>query len=500
MKPVRLSELVETSGIRFSADFGSDPVIHWISADTRKMGQNALFVCMPSATRNTHELIADAAALGATACVVHGPDGVDFARQHNLAVVGLANEGQAFNFALGRLCSTFFGDPSGDMSVIAVTGTNGKTTTAWMVRNALVEMGVSAAYLGTLGFQTTGDMETLENTTPFPVELWQQLYEAKTLGCQVVVMEASSHALYQRRLAGVSFDVGVFTNLTQDHLDFHGSMDAYESAKKLLFTEYAAASSKDFAACMNLADGTTSRWMPDLPCPVFTFGTQDAMLRTKGVDVRVDGLTLQVDEGPSARLQFGGNYNVANATAALSALVAMGYGAEESLEALAKVKPVPGRFEPVPNKLGVGVLVDYAHTPDALENLLQSVRDLEPGKVITVFGCGGDRDRNKRPKMAAAVSSLSDISVVTSDNPRTEDPEAIIGDILPGLREGAVYERIVDRKAAIVRAVELAQPGDVVVIAGKGHEDYQIIGREKIHMSDQEMAREALLAREGVGV
>lgn len=500
MKPVALSELVESSGIRFSADFGSNPVIHWISADTRKLGQNALFVCMPSANRDTHALIPDAAAAGAVACVVHGPEGVTLARENGLAVVGLVNEGQAFNFALGRLCSTFFGDPSGDMSVIGITGTNGKTTTAWMIRNALVEMGVKAAYLGTLGLQMTGDMVTLENTTPFPVELWQHLHEVRTLGCEVMVMEASSHALYQRRLAGVSFDIGVFTNLTQDHLDFHGSMDSYESAKKLLFTEYAAASTKDFAACMNLADEATTRWLPDLPCPVFTFGTADSMLKTSGEDVQVDGLTLTTDEGASARLKFGGNYNVANATAALSALMALGYEANEALDALAKVAPVPGRFEPVPNHLGIGVLVDYAHTPDALINLLQSVKDLRPGRIITVFGCGGDRDRNKRPKMADAVSSLTDLSIVTSDNPRTEDPEAILDDILPGLKPGASYERIVDRRDAITRAITVANPGDVVVIAGKGHEDYQIIGREKIHMSDQEMARDALLAREGATV
>jgi len=312
-------------------------------------------------------------------------------------------------------------------------------------------------------------------------------------------MEASSHALYQRRLAGVSFDVGVFTNLTQDHLDFHVSMEAYAEAKKLLFTEYAAASTKEFAACLNIGDEAGRSWTADLACPVFTFGSDDAMIKTTGTDVRVDGLTLSVAEGASQRLKFGGHYNVENATSALAALTALGYETDESLEALATVRPVPGRFEPVPNDRGIGVIVDYAHTPDALVNLLESVRELRPSRVLTVFGCGGDRDRTKRPKMAAAASSLSDVTIVTSDNPRTEDPEAIIDEILPGLKAGAVWERVTDRREAIERAVRSAGPGDVVVIAGKGHEDYQIIGREKVHMSDQEMAADALRALSSVG-
>jgi len=313
-------------------------------------------------------------------------------------------------------------------------------------------------------------------------------------------MEASSHALYQRRLAGVSFDIGTFTNFTQDHLDFHGSMEDYEAAKKLLFTEYAAASKKDFAACLNTGDATGRKWVPDMPCPVFSFGAADATIKASGADVRVDGLTLGVDDGLSARLRFGGNYNVENAIAALTTLIALGYGVGDSLEALAKVPPVPGRFEAVPNDLGIGVLVDYAHTPDALENLLTSVRDLNPSRIITVFGCGGDRDRTKRPKMATAASSLSDVTVVTSDNPRTEDPEAIIDEIVPGMVEGVQWERVTDRQTAIQRALTIAEPGDVVVIAGKGHEDYQIIGREKFHMSDQEMARQAIESKAEVGV
>ncbi|MBS1721866.1 MAG: UDP-N-acetylmuramoyl-L-alanyl-D-glutamate--2,6-diaminopimelate ligase [Armatimonadetes bacterium] len=488
---MRLSELVETAGVRFSADYASDPLVTGLSADTRRIQPGDLFVCMPSSSRDTHALIPEAAEKGAVAVVVHKPEGVAAARDHGLAVIGIADEGQSFNFALGRICQTFYGDPSADMRVVGVTGTNGKTTTAWMVRNALVEMGVSAAYLGTLGFQTIGAIKTLENTTPFPVELWGLLEQARADGCEVVVMEASSHALYQRRLAGVSFDVGVFTNFTQDHLDFHGTMEAYEEAKRLLFTEYAAASAGAFAACVNVGDPVGQSWIADLAVPVISFGAQGAMIETEGVDVKVDRLTLRCGEHEGI-LQFGGGYNVANGSAALAALVGLGYEVEESLVALAGVPPVPGRFEAIANDRGIGVLVDYAHTPDALVNVLNSVRALDPHRVITVFGCGGDRDRRKRPLMAQAASSLSDITIVTSDNPRTEDPNAIIDEIVPGLVEGAVWEREPDRRKAIELAVDTAQAGDVVVIAGKGHEDYQIIGREKVHMSDQEMARDAL--------
>ncbi|MBL8066128.1 MAG: UDP-N-acetylmuramoyl-L-alanyl-D-glutamate--2,6-diaminopimelate ligase [Chthonomonadaceae bacterium] len=394
--------------------------------------------------------------------------------------------------SIGRLCREFYGDPSDDMSVVGVTGTNGKTTVAWMVRNALNQLDCPSAYLGTLGFQTTGVREVMDNTTPFPVKLWSLLSKAKSDGCSAVVMEASSHALFQRRLAGVSFEVGTFTNFTQDHLDFHGSMDAYRQAKLLLFTEYAAASKKEFAACLNLADPVGQAWSHELPCPTFTFGTSDAMVVADASDIQVDGLTLSLPGGQSARLRFGGDYNVENARAALATLVAMGFDADEALSALASVDPVPGRFEPIANTLGIGVLVDYAHTPDALTNLLKSVRKLRHGRVITVFGCGGDRDRTKRPKMATAASSLSDLIIVTSDNPRTEDPNSIIDEIVPGIGDGTQWERVTDRKEAIHHAIQAADPGDVVIIAGKGHEDYQIIGREKIFMSDQQMAQDAL--------
>ncbi len=489
MPPVRLSQLLEGAQIHCVSEIANDPVIAEISSDTRTIGKETLFVCMPSGTRDTHELLAEAQSKGAVACVVHSSAGAERAKQLGLESVWIENKGQSFNAALGRICKEFYQDPTSKAKVIGVTGTNGKTTTAWMVRNALVAMGFKAAYLGTLGFQLDQDMLTLENTTPFPVEMWQLLQAAVDASCQYVVLEASSHALYQRRLAGVSFCVGAFTNLTQDHLDFHGSMEEYAESKKLLFTEYAMASERAFQACINIGDQAGAAWLKDLPCSVQTYGTEDSDLVVTGHDVRVDGLTIRAKDLGEARLLFGGDYNISNAATALSILVALGFDAISSLNALSQVKPVPGRFEPIPNDLGIGILVDYAHTPDALENLLLSVRGVTSGKLITVFGCGGDRDRTKRPKMAAVASKLSDICIVTSDNPRTENPDAIIDEVMLGIVSGATTERVTAREQAIERAIDLAKFGDVVVIAGKGHEDYQIIGREKIHMSDQEMAR-----------
>jgi UDP-N-acetylmuramoyl-L-alanyl-D-glutamate--2,6-diaminopimelate ligase len=304
-------------------------------------------------------------------------------------------------------------------------------------------------------------------------------------------MEASSHALYERRLAGVRFEVGVFTNLSQDHLDFHRDMEDYASAKRLLFTEYAELAGGEFRSAINVGDPVGARWVAE-------FGTTVAIgrdLLVTALEKSVSTLVLSAsyrDVTREFRIGVGGTFNVWNATSALGALLAMGYILDESVLAMEHVTPVPGRFESVPTGRGFSVIVDYAHTDDALEKLLQSVRELQPGRIITVFGCGGDRDKSKRPKMARAASENSDVTVVTSDNPRTEDPEAIIADVVKGLVAGREATTVVDRREAVGRAVGLARDGDVIVIAGKGHEDYQIIGRTKHHMDDRELVRDAL--------
>ena len=309
-------------------------------------------------------------------------------------------------------------------------------------------------------------------------------------------MEASSHALAERRPSGVRFEVGVFTNLSQDHLDFHGTMEEYEDAKQLLFTEYAERAGSEFRSAINVGDKVGLKWA-DIRPPTITFGAPGADLECDATEVSVDSILLHAsfrEDERDFRVGVGGLFNVWNAASSLATLLAMGFTLGESVEGMESVTPVPGRFESVQNGRGFGVIVDYAHTDDALKKLLESARQLQPKRIITVFGCGGDRDRAKRPKMARAASENSDVTIVTSDNPRNEDPLQILHEVEQGLVSGKTWESIVDRRAAIHRAIDLAEPGDIVVIAGKGHEDYQIIGDTKHPMDDREMAREALEA------
>lgn len=467
-----------------------------VVADSRQNVDGAVFVCMPSASRDTHAFLDQVRAKGAVAAICHSAEGFELAKSLGMASAWCAPS--AMNRVAGRVCSACYQDPSGQMRVVGITGTNGKTTTAWMLRDALRALGRRSAYLGTLGFQGPEPLRELANTTPYPVELYHLLDEAVKGGIQDLVMESSSHALEERRLEGVRYDVGVFTNLSQDHLDYHGTMEAYAASKKRLFTEYAEESGKPYIAVLNQADKYAQSWLPTLTCRVMTFGTPESDLVVDVKQVTVDQIRLQArfaGETVEVNLQVGGLFNVENASAALGAMLALGAPFHEACQAMTKVTPVPGRFESVPNEQGIGVLVDYAHTPDALTQLLASVRALQPKRVITVFGCGGDRDRSKRPKMAEAVSQASDLCVVTSDNPRTEDPAQIIADILPGLLPGVPHLTVPDRRQAVQEAIRRAAPGDVVVIAGKGHENYQIIGRTKHHLDDRELAREALEER-----
>jgi UDP-N-acetylmuramoyl-L-alanyl-D-glutamate--2,6-diaminopimelate ligase len=475
--------------------------VHSLCANSQEAQPGALFVCMPSESRDTAQFIPEAKANGAVACLVHTPEGLEIARQNHLGVIGVDPAEVSFLKYLGHLCSVFHGDPSCQMRMVGVTGTNGKTTTCWILRKALEALGQPTAYLGTLGYITAKEHLILANTTPFPVELWTLLSMAHKNGIQNIVMEASSHGLLESRLAGVHFDVGAFTNLTQDHLDYHGTMESYAAAKKLLFTEYAATSSKPFVGVLNKEDPQGAAWAQELqngPHKLLTYGFDQSDLRVEVREIGLRALKLCFSfEGSKAdsEVGLGGTFNVFNCSTAVACLLALGHSLEEACEAMRGVDAAPGRLQTIPNSHGVHVIVDYAHTPDALKKLLLSVRELRPHRVITVFGCGGDRDRAKRPLMGAVASQYSDVSIVTSDNPRTEDPQQIVNEILTGICPGAVTWNILDRQQAIHEAVRMSQPGDVVVIAGKGHEDYQIIGSTKYPMDDREIAREALAAK-----
>ncbi|RYG49753.1 UDP-N-acetylmuramoyl-L-alanyl-D-glutamate--2,6-diaminopimelate ligase [bacterium] len=497
----RLSQLTEGLAARISGE----AEVAMITLDTRKAGPGALFFAYPGMTNDSHTFLPAAKAAGATAAVVHSVEGYEAALTLGLAAV-LPED---YNDAAWRLSHRFHDDPTRRMVVVGVTGTNGKTTTAWLIRDMLSALGVRAGYLGTLGFQLPGEDRELANTTPFAVDLANLFAEARDQGVEAMAMEVSSHALEQRRVDGIQFDAGVFTNLTQDHLDYHGTMGAYSDAKRRLFTDFRE---KEFVAALNQDDPVGRAWTADLDVPVIGYSRDRALLKDLTTSLFVDpkhvGLdrieleaTVTAFDGISSRpvedratlnAGLGGGYNVENLSSAAAAMLAIGRSLVEVRDAMRKVRPVPGRFEAVPNEREIGIIVDYAHTPDALEKLLDAVRPLTKGRVITVFGCGGDRDRTKRPKMARAASERSDISVVTSDNPRTEDPEAIVAEVAAGIVLGRESLTVVDRRQAVAVAIAMAKPGDAVVIAGKGHEDYQIIGRQKIHMDDRELAREAL--------
>jgi len=318
--------------------------------------------------------------------------------------------------------------------------------------------------------------------------------EARERGAEAMAMEVSSHALEERRVDGTEFDAAVFTNLTQDHLDFHGTMAAYERSKWRLFDELPLQTEKPFVAAFNVDDPVGLKWSRQYTGPMVRYGFgAEADLVGIPHEVKVDRirLSLRADKEINIEAPLGGGFNVSNCLSAAAGMLALGFDMDAIEEALPKVRPVPGRFEAVPNDLGIGILVDYAHTGDALEKLLDSVRDLNPRRVITVFGCGGDRDNTKRPKMAKAASERSDLTVVTSDNPRTEDPQTILDQVEKGIVPGKESVSIIDRREAVAYAIHQAKPGDVVVIAGKGHENYQIIGRTKHPMDDRELARAA---------
>ena len=463
--------------------------------DSRKIAKGGLFVCMPGTTNDSQSFIPAAAAAGAVGAVVLDSRGISLAAAAGISSVHLSTLGLEFQQSVWRLCRAFFDSPTKSMQVAGVTGTNGKTTTAWLLRDMLAAFGLRCAYLGTLGFQVPGEDRELSNTTPFAVELYNLLAEARDRHTQFLAVEVSSHALYERRADGVEFDAAVFTNLTQDHLDYHGTLQEYAEAKHRLFTELPFQTEKRFVAAFNVDDPVGQRWALEQNGPSVTYGLrEEADLVGTRLRVGLHQIRMRFEYRGQVEVEIplGGNFNVSNCLSAAAGMLALGYGLGEVAEALPKVRPVPGRFEAVPNDRGIGILVDYAHTPDALVKLLDSVRDLEPGRVITVFGCGGDRDVTKRPKMARVVSERSDFTVMTSDNPRTEDPAAILEQVKPGIVPDKDAVAIVDRQEAVAYAVKLAKPGDVVVIAGKGHENYQIIGRVKVPMDDRALAREAL--------
>jgi len=450
----------------------------------------ALFVAVRGFTHDGHTFIPEAISRGAAAVVV----------QHPVTAPDAVTVVQApdSRLALARLSCAFYGHPSRRLSVIGVTGTNGKGTTAYLIQAMLAASGRSCGIIGTTGARMGDHTVGLDRTTPEAPELQRLLRAMADAGCDAVVLEVASHALALHRVAGTRFAAAVFTNLTQDHLDFHKTWDDYRAAKRRLFEMV----EPDGLSVVNADDPSAETMAAASRARVLHYGIErPAEFRAAEVDLRLEGMayTLHTPQGRrrlTSRLH--GRFNVYNSLAALALASALGVDLDLIARVLGTFPGVPGRFEPVDEGQGFGLVVDYAHTPDGLENVLRAARDFVRGRTIVVFGAGGDRDRTKRPKMGAIAAKLADLAIVTSDNPRTEDPMAIIEEILDGIADRQKIEVQPDRARAIARAIALARPGDFVIIAGKGHESYQEIQGVKHPFDDRLVARDILRARRRV--
>jgi UDP-N-acetylmuramoyl-L-alanyl-D-glutamate--2,6-diaminopimelate ligase len=451
--------------------------------------RNGLFVALRGEKLDGHNFIGQALEKGACVIVTEREE-----KLPNATCVVVENTRPA----LADLSATFYGHPVRKLKMAGVTGTNGKTTTTFLIQHICENAGLRCGLIGTVRYQIGERILPAARTTPESLDLQELLAQMVNAGCRATAMEVSSHALAQDRTRGLEFDVAVFTNLTQDHLDFHGTMENYFQAKARLFSQLAEQQKKrKSVAVVNIDDryGEQLLGKIDKKVPVITYGMgARADFRASNYRMEFGGTSYQLDaRGKSylVRIPLIGRFNVANSMAALAAANALGVGLRDAIVSLGKSPQVPGRLERLPAKRQFRVFVDYAHSPDALVNVIKTLRELEPQKLIVVFGCGGDRDREKRPLMGQVVDRNADQAIITSDNPRKEDPEKIIAEVEKGFRSNR-YEKIVDRTEAIERAISLAQPRDIVLIAGKGHEAYQEFADHTIPFDDIQVARRAI--------
>ena len=483
-----LSVLAEAPVQNASLQRTADPEIARIRYDSRQVLPGDLFVALRGQTQDGFDHAGEAVARGAAAVVSERPAPEDLGRR--VAWVTVANPRRA----LGLLSAQRAGNPAEKLVLAGVTGTNGKTTTTMLLEALLSRRHGSSGFLGTIAYRTGRRHLPAPRTTPEAPEIQELLEEMAREGTRAAAVEVSSHALALERVAGCRFDVAVFTNLTRDHLDFHGDMESYYQAKKGLF----GMRKESAAAVVNIDDEAGRRLASEVAPPVVTFsasGREGADVRTVSSRCDLSGTQLVLEHG-GERLAVAspllGRFNVENLLAAAAAGIALGMDAGDIAAALGSVRRVPGRLEPVEAGQPFPILVDYAHTEDALIRLLNAVRELTDKKIVLVFGCGGDRDKGKRAPMGRAAGRLADIAIATSDNPRSEDPEAILAEIEKGLVESGAtkYLKIADRREAIRAAIGLANPGVVVVIAGKGHETTQVIGDRVLPFDDRIVAAE----------
>lgn len=478
---------------------GGDPEITRIAYDSRSAGPGTLFIALRGKNADGHVFIKAAREQGASAIVVEKSYQDSLEGIPHLIVTDSRK-------AMPALSSALYGDPSRKLTVVGVTGTNGKTSTTYMLDSIFKSRGEKTGIIGTLGALIDGNEVPQERTTPESPELQRLFGHMVNAGVTKVAMEVSSEGALQERTTGVAFNVGVFTNLTQDHLNTHGDMESYFAQKLRLFTEYPAAfSEKTFTAVVNADDAYGRRVLDIVKAsgrPTISFSLQGevditAQVRDATAVNMLFTLKIKGHDPIDVNLPMGGLFSVSNALAASGAAVALGITPAEIKSGLEQLKGIPGRFEKIDTSaLGFQVVVDYAHSPDGLQYVLRSARELNPDRLICIFGCGGDRETTKRPVMGKIASDLADVVVVTSDNPRSENPQAIVEAIVAGIEGGRTRPNLfveVDRAIAIKQTItEIAHPGDLIVIAGKGHETYQILADRTIHFDDREAAREAI--------
>lgn len=464
-----------------------------VTDDSRAVASGSLFVAVKGERVDGHRFVAQAIQAGAVAIVAQ--ESVEVV---SLPLVKVADSRKA----LGLIGSRFYGDPSARLSMIGVTGTNGKTTTTYLCKALLEGIGRHVGLIGTVAYQIGAETIPASHTTPGALELQGLLMKMTQVQLDSVVMEVSSHALAMDRTAGCEYDAAVFTNLTQDHLDYHRTMEEYFQAKLRLFTGLGIGKKTGQRAIVNMDDPRGAQIRNACRVPVWGFAVKgQADIKAEKVRLSMNGSTFSAAT-PSGTVtvesRLVGEHNVYNLLGAIGVALHVGATCDQVREAVERVTNVPGRFERVSAGQDFTVVVDYAHTEDALVRLLTAAQALRTHRIITLFGCGGDRDRGKRPKMGRAAVEYSDVVVLTSDNPRTEDPMAILQEVEVGVREAlqrrshVEYHLVPDRRDAIGMAMRLARSGDIVLIAGKGHEDYQIIGTKKVHFDDREVAREAI--------
>ena len=481
---MKLSEILKEINV-LSAAASGDTEITGVCYDSRRVKSGDLFVAVRGYESDGHKYIPMAVEKGCAAVLCEkAPAG-------NVPYVQTDDS----RLGLALAARNFYGDPSREMKVIGITGTNGKTTTTILIKQILEKtLGAKVGLIGSISNMIGDEEFHAEHTTPESCDLQALFRQMADAGCTHCVMEVSSHSLVLRRVAGVHFAVGLFTNLTQDHLDFHNTMEEYAKAKAMLFPmcEKTAA---------NADDPWTETVMKDAPQPVYTFSAKSdsASLTARDIRLAPSGVRFcALEEGELVRVKTNlpGQFSVYNALAAISCARLLGVSLSDAAAALETAHGAKGRVEPVPTDGDYSIFIDYAVTPDAIENVLTTLRGIAPKRLVMLFGAGGDRDRKKRPIMGKLSADIADFVIVTSDNPRTEDPMSIIEEILPGVRAGkAPYKVICDRPEAIRWAIDHHEPGDVILLCGKGHEDYQIIGHEKIHMDEREIVADYLAER-----